>query len=345
MKMLRMFLPAAAALCALVLGPAQLRAEGPFHVEHVWKVGGVGFWDYMTIAPHTDLLYITHGDRVDIVNTSTGKTVGAITGLHGIHCVVFSSDGVHGYITDGGADQVAVFDRRTNKIVKRIAVGNHPDGAVFEPVTQTVWAFNGRGHSVSVISTKTNTVIATIQLPGKPEFPVADGRGSIFDNIESKNAIVHLDAKTLTLANTWPVAPCEAPSGLAIDPAHRRLFSVCHNQMMAVVNDENGKVVATPAIGDDPDAARFSAVDRLAFSSNGGNGTLTVVHEDSPDHYTVVQNLATEMGARTMALAKDGAHLYLVTAKFGPRPPASPENPHRWPSMVPGSFRVIVVGK
>lgn len=343
-KLLRRLAPAVA-LCALVLAPSSLRAQGPFHVEHVWKIGGSGFWDYMTIAPHTHRLYLTHGDRVDIVSTTTGKKLGALTGLHGIHCVVFSSDGIHGYITDGGANQVAVFNRRTDKIVQRIPVGNHPDGAVFEPVTKTVWAFDGGSNTVSVISTKTNSLVATIQLPGRPEFPVADGRGDVFDNIASTSQIVRFNARTRKLVNTWPVAPCQHPSGLAIDPAHNRLFSVCHNGMMAVVDDRNGKVVATPAIGEGPDAARFSAADQFAFSSNGGSGTLTVVREDSPDRYTVVQNLHTEMGARTMALAPDGSHLYLVTAKFAPRPPATPQNPHRWPSILPGSFQVIVVGK
>ncbi|HTW49989.1 MAG TPA: YncE family protein [Acidobacteriaceae bacterium] len=336
---------AALVLSALTLAPAPLHAQGPFQIQHEWKLGGDGGWDYLAVDPVSKLVYITRGTHVMVVDPAQGKQVADITGLHGIHCVVFSSDGVHGYITDGGANQVAVFNRRTNTIEKTVAVGDHPDGAVFEPVTKTVWAFNGRSHNVSVIDTNTDTVVATVELPGKPEFPVADGRGNVYDNIEDKSEIVKLDARAHTLAATWPLAPCEGPSGLAIDRDHLRLFAVCDNQKMAVVDADSGKVIATPAIGDGPDAARFSAKDQVAFSSNGGSGTLTMVHEDTPDTCSVVQTLATKRGARTMAMDPDGSHVYLVTADFGPRPAApTPDNPHQRPPIIPGTFEVIVIG-
>lgn len=336
--------PAAVALCALVFSAPPLRAQGPWHVEHEWKLGGDGGWDYLSVDPASKLLYITRGDHVIVVDTNQGKQVADITGLHGVHCVVFSTDGVHGYITDGGANQVAKFNRKTNTIEKTIGVGDHPDGAVFDPATKTVWAFNGRGKSVSVIDTSTDQVVATIDLPGKPEFPVSDGHGNIYDNIEDKSEIVRLDAKDHKLTATWPAAPCESPSGLAIDREHRRLFAVCDNKTMAVMDADSGKVIATPAIGEGPDAARFSPHDQLAFSSNGA-GTLTVVHEDSPDKYTVIQDLATKRGARTLAMEADGSRIYLVTAEFGPRPAATPDNPRPRPSIVPGSFEVIAVAK
>lgn len=342
MKPAYLVAPAALALCLLAATP--LRAQGPYHLEHEWKLGGDGGWDYLSVDPQSKLLYITRGNHVMVVDTSQGKQVADITGLHGTHCVVFSSGGEHGYITDGGGNQVAKFNRKTNTIEKTIAVGNNPDGAVFEPVTKTVWAFNGRSHSASVIDTATDTVVATIDLPGKPEFPVADGRGNVYDNIEDKSEIVRLDAKDRKLTATWPVAPCESPSGLAIDRRHRRLFAVCDNKTMAVVDADSGKVVATPAIGDGPDAARFSPDGQLAFSSNGA-GTLTIVHEDSPDKYTVLQDLATKRGARTMAMEHDGSHVYLVTADFGPRPAPTPENPRGRPPILPGSFEVIVIAK
>ena len=290
------------------------------------------------------LLYVTHGDHVAVVDTQAGKQVADITGLHGTHGVVFSTDGVHGYITDGGANQVAEFNRQDEHDREDDCGGTGPDGEVFDPYTKTVWAFNGRSHDATVIDTTTNTVVATVALPGKPEFPVSDGAGFVYDNIEDKSEIVKLDAKAHTVAATWPVAPCEEPSGLAIDREHRRLFAVCHNQMMAVVDADSGKVVATPAIGDGPDAARFSSAGQYAFSSNGA-GTLTVVHEDSPDHYSVVQNLDTKRGARTMAMDPDGSHLYLVTAEFGPRPEPTAENPRPRPTIVPGSFEVVVVSR
>lgn len=334
------------ALCGLPAFAAPAPAAGPYHVQAVWKVGGEGGWDYLAVDPHSKLLYITRGDHVMVIDTASGKRVADIPGLHGIHCVVFSSDGIHGYITDGGANQVVVFNRRTNTVEKTIPAGDHPDGAVFEPVTKTVWAFNGRSHNVTVIDTKDDRVAATIALPGKPEFPVADGRGFVFDNIEDKSELVKLNAKTLKLDAAWPLAPCESPSGSAIDTQHRRVFSVCDNQKMAVVDADNGKVVATVDIGDGPDAARFTPHGGYAFSPNGDAGTLTVVHEDSPDRYSVVQTLTTKRGARTMAMDPDGARVYVVTADFGPRPEAaSADNPHRRPPMVPDSFQIIAIGK
>ena len=335
--------PAVVAAGALALPPA-LHAQGTFRIQHEWKLGGDGGWDYLSVDPESKLLYITRGNHVIVVDTTQGKQVADITGLHGTHCVVFSSDGVHGYITEGGANQVAKFNRKTNTIEKTIPAGTGPDGAVFEPVTKTVWAFNGHSHNVTVIDTNTDTVVATIDLPGKPEFPVADGKGNVYDNIEDKSEIVKLDARAHSIAATWSTLPCEGPSGLSIDPDHRRLFAVCDDRM-AVVDADSGKVVATPATGDGPDASRFSKADQVAFSPNGGSGTLTVVHEDSPDSYTVAQTLTTKRGARTMAMDPDGSHVYLVTADFGPRPAApTADNPRQRPPIVPGSFEVIVAG-
>ena len=319
-------------------------AEGPFHVEHTWQVGGEGGWDYIAVDPQTDLLYITRGDHVQVVNRESGKQVADITGLHGTHGVVFAKGG-NGYISDGGGNQVAVFDRKTFKVIRTIPAGTNPDGILYEPVTRTVWAFNGRSHNVTVIDTKDDKVLATLDLPGKPEFPVADGKGNIYDNIEDKSEIAHIDARSRKLLATWPVAPGESPSGLAIDRANGILFSVCDNQKMAIVSTETGKVIATPTIGDGPDAARFSKEDHYAFSSNGESGTLTVVLEDSPRHFVVLQNLSTEKGARTMTLSPDESKVYLVTAKFGPRPAGAQDQPHSRPPMIPGSFTVLVVGK
>jgi YVTN family beta-propeller protein len=341
---MRLRVQALVVLCG-VAGAAwgQGAAAGPFHVEQEWRIGGDGGWDYMAVDPATKLLYVTRGNHVIVVDTGLGKQVADIAGLHGTHGVVFSTDGVRGYITDGGGNQVAEFNRQTNTIEKTIPAGTGPDGAVFDPFTKTVWAFNGRSHDVTVIDTNTNTVVATVALPGKPEFPVSDGAGFIYDNIEDKGEIVKLDAKAHTVVATWPV--CDSPSGLAIDAARHRLFSVCDGGKMAVVDADSGKLVATPAIGNGPDAAAFSARDQFAFSSNGQSGTLTVVREDDADHYTVLEDVATKRGARTMAVDPDGKHVYLVTAEFGPRPEATAEDPRPRPPIVPGSFEVIVVGQ
>ncbi|MBV8674570.1 MAG: YncE family protein [Acidobacteriaceae bacterium] len=319
-------------------------AQGSYHVTDTWKLGGDGGWDYLAIDPQSKLLYLTRGNHVMVVDTSAGKVTADITGLKGTHGVVFDTAGKLGYITDGGANEVAVFDRKTNSIVKRVAAGTNPDGAVFEPVTQTVWALNGRSKNATVIDANTQQVVATVPLPGKPEFPVADGKGSVFVNIEDTSQLAHIDAKTHAVLAVWPLKPCEGPSGLAIDRKNHRLFSVCDGKTMAVVDAKSGKVVATPAIGNGPDAAAFDEKNALAFSSNG-EGTLTVVHEDSPDSYSVVQNVATKQGARTMALDPDTGKVYVVTADFGPRPAPTPENPRPRPSIVPGSFVVMVVSR
>ncbi len=341
----RSLLLAAGAMLVTTTAPTMaFAAEGPFHVEHTWQVGGEGGWDYIAVDPQTDLLYITRGDHVQVVNRESGKQVADITGLHGTHGVVFAAGG-NGYISDGRGNQVVVFDRKIYKVIRTIPAGTNPDGILYEPVTRTVWAFNGRSHNVTVIDTKDDQVLATLELPGKPEFPVADGKGNVYDNIEDKSEIVHIDARSRKLLATWSVAPGESPSGLAIDRAHGLLFSVCDNQKMAIVSTATGKVIATPAIGDGPDAARFSAETGYAFSSNGESGTLTVVHEDSPRHFTVVQNLPTEKGARTLTLSPDGSRVYLVTAKFAPRPAVAQGQPHSRPPMIPGSFSVIVVGR
>ena len=345
-KLLRrgLLLAAGTLLTMMTSGSSAFAAENPFHIQYSWQIGGEGGWDYIAVDPQSGLLYITRADHVQVIDRKSGKQVADITGLHHTHGVVFAKGG-NGYISDGGGDQVAVFDRKTYKILRTIPAGTNPDGISYEPVTRTVWAFNGRSNNVTVIDTKSDTVLATLALPGKPEFPVADGKGNIYDNIEDKSEIVRFDARSRKLLATWPLAPCKSPSGLAIDRVHGILFSVCDNQKMAVVSTATGKVIATPAVGDGPDAARFSEDGGYALSSNGGSGTLTVVHEDSPQHFSVVQNLPTLKGARTLTLSPDGSKVYLVTAKFGPRPMAATEGPHSRPPMIPDSFTLIVAGR
>jgi YVTN family beta-propeller protein len=328
--------------CAL-LAPMAAIAQKPYRVLSKWTIGGEGGWDYLATDAGAHRLYITHGTQVEVVDTNSGKVIGSIQGLQGIHGVAFDGTGKYGYISDGRAGMVVVFDRTNLQKVASIPVGTNPDGIVFEPVTKTVWAFNGRSSNVSVIDAATRKVVATIALPGKPEFPVADGKGVVFDNIESRNSIVRLDAKTKTLTATWPLTNCESPSGLAIDRTGRRLFSVCDGKTMAVTDANTGKTLANPAIGDGPDAAGYDAAHKLAFSSNG-DGTLTVV-DASKNTYPVLQNLVTQKGARTMAFDPGTGRIYLVTAEFGPKPAATADNPRPRPAIVPGSFTVLVAGR
>src|SRR5579863_710171 len=321
--------------------PVQAAAQQPYHIVDHWKLGGEGGWDYLLADSGAHRLYITHGQRVEVIDSESGKPIGAITGLHGTHGVALDTSGKFGYISDGGGNAVVVFDRSSLATVATIPAGTNPDGIVFEPATQTVWAFNGRSKDVTVIDALQRKVTATIALPGKPEFPAVDGTGIVFDNIEDKNEIVRLDANTRKLTAEWPV--CDSPTGLAFDVPGHRLFPVCDGKKMAVVDSESGKVLATPAIGNGPDAAGWSAAHNLAFASCG-EGVLAVVDAASPD-YKTIEMLPTQQGARTMAYDAATDRIYLVTAQFGPRPAPTPENPRGRPPMIPGSFTVIVVGR
>jgi DNA-binding beta-propeller fold protein YncE len=317
-------------------------AQQPYTVLDHWKVGGTGGWDYLLADPSAHLLYLTHGTRVEVIDTKTGKPVGAITGLKGTHGVALDPDGEFGYISDGGANAVIVFDRKTFATLASIPAGTNPDGIAYEPVTKTVWAFNGRSKNASVIDTRSRTVVATIALPGKPEFPQADGKGHVFDNIEDKNSIVRLDAATNTLTDTFPVAGCDSPSGLAMDREHSRLFAVCDNKKMGVIDANTGKELAVVSIGDGPDAAGYDSEHQLAFSSNG-EGTLTVV--DARGGYKPIQTLPTQKGARTMTYDSATDRVYLVTAQYGVAPESSAANPRPRPTIVPDTFTVLVVAR
>jgi DNA-binding beta-propeller fold protein YncE len=318
-------------------------AQEPYRILTEWKIGGDGGWDYLLADPPAHRLYITRGPQVLVVDTQSGKQIGAITGLHGTHGVALDDAGKFGYISDGGGNAVVVFDRASLATVATIPTGGqNPDGIVFEPATQTVWAFDGRSKDAAVISAATRKVVANIALPGKPEFPAVDGKGLVFDNIEDKSEIVRLDAHSLAITATWP-AGCDSPSGLAFDVSGARLFPVCDGKKMAVVDANTGKSLGTPAIGDGPDAAGWDAAHKLAFASSG-DGFLSVVDTSSPAFKTI-ESLPTQRGARTMAYDSGADRVYLVTAQFGPRPDPTPDNPRPRPAIIPGSFTVLVVGR
>ncbi|WP_433972360.1 YncE family protein [Tunturiibacter lichenicola] len=327
----------------IALNHNQAAAQKVFSVQTKWVVGGVGGWDYLSVDPSAPHLYVTHGPRVDVLDTNTGKIVGNIPGLKGTHGVAFDDAGKFGYISDGGANVVIVFDRSSLEKIASIPAGTNPDGIVFEPHTKTVWAFNGRSANVTVIDTTKRIAIATIPLPGKPEFPTVDGSGTVFVNIEDKNEIVRLDALTNKATDTWPLTGCDSPSGMAIDVAGHRLFSVCDGKKMVVTDSKSGKFLASPTIGDGPDAAAYDDARKLAFSSNG-DGTLTIV--DAGKHnYPILQSLPTQKGARTMAFDRKNGRIYLVSAEFGPKPAATADNPRPRPSVIAGTFTVLVVGR
>ena len=339
-RLFALSLLAAVALCAT---GAHLSAQQPYKILNKWKIGGDGGWDYLLADPPAHRLYVTRGPQVLVIDTNTGKQAGAISGLHGTHGIALDTAGKFGYISDGGGNAVVVFDRTTLATVATIPTGGqNPDGIVFEPATQTVWAFDGRSKDAAVIDTLTRKVLANIPLPGKPEFPAVDGKGLVFDNIEDQSEIVRLDARTKTLTATWPLTGCEGPSGLAFDVEGARLFPVC-DKHMAVVDSKTGKVLSTPSIGDGPDAAGLSVSRKLAFASCG-QGVLSVIDTSRGD-YPTIETLPTQRGARTMAYDSTTDRVYLVTAEFGPRPDPTPDNPRPRPAIVPDSFVILVVGR
>jgi YVTN family beta-propeller protein len=305
-------------------------------------LGGEGGWDYLFADSANGQLYVSHGTQVEVVDLASEKPVAKITGMKRIHGIAVANDLNRGYISDGGDDVVLIFDLKSNAVLQKVPAGKNPDGILYDPYSRRVFAFNGRSNDVTAIDAASGKVAGTIALDGKPEFPVSDGKGNVYANIEDKSEIVQLDPQTLKVKKTWPLSPCEEPSGLAIDLEARRLFSVCSNNKMAVVNADSGQVIATVAIGDGPDAAAYDPGSKLVFSSNG-SGTLTVVGQSSPDKYSVLENVPTERSARTMTLDTKTHKIYLSAAQLGATPEATADYPHPRPKIVPDSFHILVV--
>ncbi|HEY2676128.1 MAG TPA: YncE family protein [Steroidobacteraceae bacterium] len=310
-----------------------------------WTLGGVGGWDYLTFEAGTDRLFISRGTHVDVISTDSGKLVGSIPDTLGVHGIALAASLKRGYTSNGRANTVTVFDLDTLKVIQEVKVsGSNPDAILYEPAGKHVFTFNGTSKDVTVLDAATLNVLATIAVPGKPEFAADDGQGQIFVNIETDpGQLTVIDARKLTVKATWPLPGCDSPSGLAIDNVHHRLFSVCDGKVMAVTDSLTGKQVARVPIGEHPDAAAYDSKRGLVYSSNG-EGNLTVVHQDTADRYSVVATVPTQLGARTMALDAASGKVYLVTADFGPPPPATEAQPRPRPTIKPDSFVVLVVG-
>ena len=323
---------------------ATLSFSREYKVSGEIPIGGSGGWDYLTADSENHRLYVSHSTEVVVIDLDSQKIVGRISGMNRIHGIALADSLGSGFISDGGGNEVVVFKLKDLSIQKKIKAGTNPDGIVYDDVSKRVFAFNGKSQDATVIDATAGTVMGTIKLGGKPEFPVSDGKGSIYVNVEDKNEIVHIDSRNLTAKEHWSISPCESPSGLAMDKANRRLFSVCDGKVMTITDADSGKVVATPAIGDGPDAAAFDGEDKLAFSSNG-DGTLTVIKETGKDTYSVAGTITTARGARTMALDEKTHKIYLPTASFGPAPQATTTNPHPRPSIQPGTFKILVLAR
>jgi len=308
-------------------------------------LGGEGGWDLLTVDPAAHRLYVGRGTRVMVIDADTLKLVGEIPDTAGIHGVAIAADLGRGFTSNGRTSNSTIFDLKTLKPVGEVKTGENPDMILYEPRSHRVLAFNARSKDVTVIDAKGGTVAGTIALEGKPELAVHDDKGTVFVNLEDKSEVLALDPVALKVKGRWPLAPCEEPTGLAIDRAHRRLFAACANKMMAVMDADSGKVVTTLPIGEGPDGAAFDADRQLAFSPNGRDGTVTVIREVTPDKFEVAQTVETARSARTLDLDPKSHKLYLVAAQFGPPPSPTAEQPRPRPPMVPGTFEVLVVGR
>jgi DNA-binding beta-propeller fold protein YncE len=331
----------AAVLVAGTFSGAAGQAAGPsgYHVIKSVPVGGEGFWDYLTVDGEARRLYISHGTHVQVMDIDTFGIVGDIPDTQGVHGIAVAPELGRGFTSNGRANTVTIFDLKTLKTIGTVTAGTNPDAIVYDGVTKRVFTLNGRSNDATGINAADGTIAGTLALGGKPEFAAADGKGSIYVNIEDKSELVQFDARKLTLVNRWPLAPCKEPSGLAMDLKNRRLFAGCDNKTMAVVDADTGKVIATLAIGEGVDANRFDPGTNYAFASNG-EGTLTVVHEDSPNSFSVVENVPTKRSARTMALDRKTHRIFLAAADLEPPLPGE-----RRPRIKPGSFVILVVGK
>jgi DNA-binding beta-propeller fold protein YncE len=331
-----------AATVLLCLAQTVTVAADAYHVTKTFKLGGDGYWDYLKLDGATNRLFIGHNDRITVVDPVLGKVIGEVPGLQRAHGVALDEASGHGFATSGGDATVVMFDLVTLKPLGRTKVDEDDDAILSDPATGHIFTFNGDAHTASVIDPASGKLLGTVDLGAKPEFGVSDGEGKLYVNLESSSEIAEVDAAAMKVIRKWPLAPCDAPTGLAIDEVHHVLFSVCRNQTMAMSDIESGKVVGHVAIGPGADAARYDPATGLAFASTGGDGAITVVHEDSPTAFRIVQTVRTDVGARTMELDPRTHRLYTVTSDLKP-PPEGQGQQRRRPEIVPGSFRLLVL--
>jgi DNA-binding beta-propeller fold protein YncE len=327
-------------LLAIVLltgSTAEAAAPG-YHLLRTVPISGDGGWDYVTVDSAARRVYVSHATEVVVLDADSYEVTGRITDLKGVHGIAVAPDLGRGFISNGQGNNVTIFELKTLKTVGTVATGRNPDAILFDAVTQRVFAFNGRSNNATVIEAKDGQVAGTVELDGKPEFAVADGTGSVFVNLEDKNMVVKIDARGLKVRERWPVAPGEGPGSMAMDTKHRRLFIGCANKLLVVFNADTGKVVDKQPIGDRVDASAFDPATGLVFCSNG-DGTVTVIHQDGPDKYSVAETVKTPVGSKTMGLDPKTHQLFIPTAKFKPVTGNA-----RRRVVEPGTFAVLVYG-
>ena len=318
-------------------------ADKGYHLLTKIKVAGDGGWDYLSVDPAAGRLYVSHDIRVEVIDLGSDTVVGEVPGLSGVHGIAIASDLGRGFISNGKSGKVTIFSLKTLEKLGEVNAGNNPDAILYDPAARAVFAFNGKSDDATVIDAATGKALGTIKLDGKPEFAAADGLGRVFVNLEDKNLVLMIDAGKLRVEKSWAIAPGENPTGLAMDTKNQRLFVVCGNRLLVVLNSDTGKLIGSYPIGARVDGAAFDPALGLVFASNG-EGTLTVIHQDSKDKYTLRESVKTQIGARTIALDPRSHRVFLPVAEFGPAPASTSDHPHPRPSIVPGSFQVLVFG-
>ncbi len=325
---------------ALLVSLCGAQTSQGYHLAKKILIGGEGGWDYLSVDAGARRLYVSHSDHVVVVNIDSNTIVGEIPKTEGVHGVAVAPEFGHGFSSNGKTSTVTMFDLKTLDTIKEIAVGKRPDAIIYDPAAKNIFTCNGGSDDATAVNAESGVVAGTVSLGGRPEFAAADGQGYIYINLENKNEIVAVDSRTLTATAHWPIAPGDSPSGLAIDAEHHLLFSGCHNDTMIVLSTETGKVVAALPIGKGVDACAFDAGTECAFASCG-DGTITVVHENSPTTFSVVETIATQRGARTMALDPATHAVFTATAEFGPAPAPTPEHPRTRPTIIQNTFTVL----
>jgi YVTN family beta-propeller protein len=295
--------------------PSAPAADG-YQITKKIPIPGQGSWDYLSVDEAGRRLYVSHGTQVEVLDVDSGAIVGNIPNTLGVHGIAIAPELGRGFVSNGQSSTVTIFDLKTLKVTGEVPTGKKPDAIIYDPATSRVFAFNGGSNSTTAIEAADGKVAGTVDLGGGPEFAVADGKGYVFNNLEDENLVVKIDSRKLKVEQRWPTAPCASPSSLAMDRPNRRLFIGCRSKVMAVMNADTGQVIATLPIGDHVDATAFDPDSRLIFNFNG-EGTITVIHQDSPDKYSVVENVKTLPRAKTMTLDPKTHQLFLSTAEAG----------------------------
>ena len=333
-------------IALLVLGFCFTNGNSQTHkVSKKISIPGNEGWDYLTVDDVNQHLFVSHGSVVNVIDLKSNALITTIPDTKGVHGIAIANDLNKAFISNGKDNSVSIIDLKTFKLIEKVAIeGKNPDAILYDAFSKKVFTYNGKSNNATVLDAITNKELKTIPFGGKPEFSVTNNKGLIYVNIEDKNEIKTIDATKLEVTATWSIAPGDEPSGLAIDLETNRLFSVCGNNLMVVVNALNGKIIKTLPIGGGCDGVAFNPKSKLIFSSNG-EGTITVVKEKNAANFSVLETIKTQKGARTIALNKTTNQLYLSAANFGKKPEPTTENPNPWPSIAPNSFVVLVVSK